>query len=172
MLNINTEFSRFINDIYIEGKINHKGLITEYFEIVIYSPNNYIACKCSFFETNNTIPNTNLEGIYKLFINAIDSVQNYSIKWENYQKDLSIVVVYQNEIFTFEQIFNFTPIDNSIPQLKYQLFQSNQQINQLKQNIISIETYSKLTENLNNLSIELNNLKKQVNQKKISIEYA
>lgn len=136
------EFTKIANNLFIECKLNFKGEPNDLLELTIYSQESNIAYKCSFTITNITVPNTNLEGIYKMIINALELNPSYSIKWEI--KDLHFLITYNHDIFTFTQMINFVQFDSLIPQLKYQLFQSKQEVNQLKQQSVSIERFCEL----------------------------
>ena len=153
------EFAKISNNHFIEGILNFKGIANDNLEIIIYSIENNIAYKCNFLDSNITVPNINLEGIYKMLLNTLDKNPSYSIKWELI--DFNFVITFNNEIFTFTQIFNFSQIEKSIPQLKYQLFKSNQEVNELKANSVSIENYNKLVNQLEDMkknfeTLELN----------------
>ena len=140
---LNNEFTKIVNKNFIEGKLNCKNEPNDNLELVMYSQESNIAYRCVFSGSNITVPNTNLEGIYKMILNALDSNPSYSIKW--LLQDLHIVITYNHDIFTFTQMINFVQIDSAISQLKCQLYQNKQELNQLKQQTVSIEKISDIT---------------------------
>lgn len=163
-----TEFAKISNNLFIEGKLNFKGEPNDNLEIIMYCTENNLAYKCSFLSLNITIPNTNLEGIYKMLLNALDKNQSYSIKWE--LKDFNFVITYNHDIFTFAQIFNFAQSDFSIPQLKYQLYQSNQEVNGLKQKTVSIEKYNELVNQMEDMKKIVGTLKLDIDKLKEPVQ--
>lgn len=152
-----SEFSTVINDLYIECKLNFKNEPNDNLELTIYSQESNTAYRSTLTSSNITVPNTNLEGIYKMILNAFDSNPSYSVKWE--LKDLNIVITYNHDIFTFTQMFNFVQISPEIPQLKYQLYQSKQEVNQLKQQTVSAETFCELAKQVEDMKNIIETLK-------------
>jgi hypothetical protein len=163
-----SEFTKIFNNFFIEGKLNFKGEPNDNLEITLYSTENNLAYKCNFLDSNITVPNTNLEGIFKMVINTLDANQSYSIKWE--LKDFNFVITYNHDIFRFSQLFNFSQIDFSISQLKYQLFQSKQEVNELKQKIVTIEKYNELVNQIEDMKKIVETLKSDVNKLKEPVQ--
>lgn len=154
---ISNEFTKVVNNIFIEGKLNFKSEPNDNFELTMYSQESNIAYRCIFSSSNITVPNTNLEGIYKMILNALNSNPSYSIKWE--LKDFNIVITYNHDIFTFTQTINFVSIDSAIPQLKSQLYQSKQEVNLLKQQTVSIERFCELAKQVEDMKNIIETLK-------------
>jgi hypothetical protein len=171
------QFEKLVGNLYVEGKYNKENgapgvapcaSTNDNFEIVIYSIETNLAYKCVFVSANITIPNTTLQGIFTMITNALDSKPNYSIKWE--LKDLHFVITYQNDIFTFTQMINLLSTDFSIPQVKYQLFCSNQEITKLKQNTAPLDKFIQLEKQVQQMSLSLNELKSQIENLKSELE--
>ena len=163
-----TNFSKVVNNLFVEGYLNFKSEPNDNFTITMYSPESNIAYKCTFCISNITVPNTNLEGIYKMVKNAFDSNSNssYSINWQ--LKDFNFVITYQHDIFTFTQMINFATIDSEMVQLKYQLFQNKQEINQLKQQTVSTEKFCELSNKYDEMIKLVETLKVDIGKLKIN----
>lgn len=158
-LKIDNEITMVVNNMYVHVKLNIKGDQNDNMEIniTIYSPEGNIAYGSTFLSSNITIPNVKLEGIYKMIRNALEANPNYSIKWD--LKDLNILIIYNNEIFSFTQMINFIQIDSAIPQLKFQLYQSTQEISQLKDQKVAIEKFCDLCNQLEEMKKIVETLK-------------
>lgn len=161
-----TNFSKFVNNLFIEGHLNFKSEPNDNFTITMYSSESNIAYKCTFCISNITVPNTNLEGIYKMVKNAFDSNPSYSINWQ--LKDFNFMITYQHDIFTFTQMINFVSIDSEMVQLKYQLFQNKQEINQLKTQTVPIEKFCELSNKYDEMIKLVETLKVDIGKLKIN----
>ena len=166
-----TNFAKFVNNLFIEGYLNFKSEPNDNFTVTMYSPESNIAYKCTFCISNITVPNTNLEGIYKMVKNAFDSNPSYSINWQ--LKDFNFVITYQHDIFTFTQMINFSTInfstiDIEMVQLKYQLFQNKQEINQLKTQTVPIEKFCELSNKYDEMIKLVETLKVDIGKLKIN----
>ena len=161
------QFTKFVNNLFIEGNLNLKNEPADNFEIVIYSPDTNIAYTCVFLTHCISIPNTNLEKIYKMISNALDLNPNYIIKWE--LANLNFTITYQHDIFTFTQVIMLNLIDVEMVQLKYQLFQYNQKVIHLTQHTVSIKKFCELTTKFEEMKKIVETLKEDINLLKVGI---
>ena len=141
---MNTELTLTILDeeYYIQCKLNSNTEPINNIEILILNTKKYKAYQCIFNESNISIQNVNLQGIYKMIVDSFDNNSNltHSVKWN--LENLMLSISYHYNIFTFEQVFHFNLVDNIIPNINYQLYSSKQEIKQLKQTIYEIKNIS------------------------------
>lgn len=147
-----------IDNLYINGKFNKNE---NNFEITVYMIDKEITYKSIFNISNITIPNTNLEGIFTMFERALDAnKQNYSIKWNfNLQEQyIDVDITFINNIFTFVQRIHFIQTDSIISEMKYKLYQTNENIDIINEQTEEFnELVSKFKDNVTNCD---NNIKK------------
>lgn len=130
------QFEKFTNELYINCQINNilGGFVSNSsisntdnnLQILIYSPETNFAYICNLTPENITIPNTNLESMYKMILKCLDMTNGYSIGWD--LNNLNIVLTCEYEIFKFTQKINFVITDNQLAQIRYNMYNLNKKI--------------------------------------------
>ncbi len=159
-----SSINKILNEYFIQVKLQSEN---SNFTIGIFNINKNIAYTGTFNQSNLTISNTNVAGIYKMIQYAFDNKPGYSINI--YASDFNITLNYFSDIFTFSQMIQLSSIDSTNYQFEYNLYllrvnneQMQKELNFVKENTVSVEKYSLLVNKYEQVLSQLDTLKTEV----------